>query len=89
MQKLISLFFLIGLSAFVLKVNGQTHLPPVYKIKSNIAIYANIENKYWQLLEDPSGKLTIDQVSIPDYNSKFHVNTTNQKGYNYDATMNT
>ena len=86
MQKLIALFFLIGLSTFALKVNGQNNLPPVYEIKSDTALYTNIDDKYWQLLEDPSGKLTIDQVSGSAYDAKFHINNTKQKGYNYDVT---
>ena len=72
---------------FVLFVNAlqaQTGWPPVYEIKIDTAYNLDIDDKYWQLLEDPSGKLTIDQVSSPSFTSKFHANTTRTKGYDYN-----
>lgn len=86
MRNITSLFFLVGLSIFALKVNGQNNLPPVFEIKTDTALEQTIDDKYWQILEDPSGKLTIDQVSSAAYSSKFHINTAKTKGYNYDVT---
>ena len=72
---------------FVLFVNAlqaQTGWPPVYEIKIDTAYNLDIDDKYCQLLEDPSGKLTIDQVSSPSFTSKFHANTTRTRGYDYN-----
>ncbi|MDB5123545.1 MAG: integral rane sensor signal transduction histidine kinase [Mucilaginibacter sp.] len=64
-------------------VFAQQNWPSVIEIKADTAISQNIDDKYWQLLEDPSGKLTINQVSSPAYNAKFHINATRTKGYDY------
>ena len=71
-------------STFALK--AQTNLPPAYQIKSDTAASVDISDKYWQLLEDPTGKLTINQVSSPAFGAKFHNNTTLTKGYDYHIT---
>jgi len=63
---------------------AQDNQPPVYEITADTAVYQVIPDKYWQLLEDPSGTLTINQVSSAQYSSKFHYNTTRTKGFNYD-----
>jgi two-component system NtrC family sensor kinase len=68
-------------NSFVLK--AQTNLPPAYQIKSDTSARVDIGDKYWQLLEDPSGKLTINQVSSQAFAAKFHTNTTRTKGYDY------
>src|SRR6185437_8161184 len=79
------LFFWVSVfllwNSFVLK--AQTNLPPVYEIKSDTSASVDINDKYWQLLEDPSGKLTINQVSSAAFDARFHVNATRAKGYDY------
>jgi two-component system NtrC family sensor kinase len=78
---LVILFFAIanGLKA-------QNNQPQAFEIKADTAINEDISDKYWQLLEDPTGKLDISQVSSAAYNLKFHGNTTLTKGYNYAIT---
>jgi two-component system NtrC family sensor kinase len=63
---------------------AQDNQPPVYEITADTAVHQVIPDKYWQMLEDPSGTLTIGQVSSAQYSSKFHYNTTRTKGINYD-----
>jgi len=63
---------------------AQDNLPPVYEITADTALHLVIPDKYWQSLEDPSGSLTIGQVSSAQYSSKFHYNTTRTKEINYD-----
>jgi two-component system NtrC family sensor kinase len=76
-------FLLIVLIFSAPGVFAQQNWPPVIEIKADTAVSQNIDDKYWQLLEDPSGKLTINQVSSPAYSAKFHINTTRTKGYDY------
>jgi signal transduction histidine kinase len=73
-------FALVSLS------KAQGNQPQAFQITADTATSENISDKYWQLLEDPSGKLTINQVSSPAFNLKFHGNTTLTKGYNYNIT---
>jgi len=83
MKKTILLFlFIIG--SFISK--GQSTLPPAFEIKADTAQSIDIPEKNWQLLEDPSGKLTFGQVNSPLFESKFHANTTSTKGYDYNIT---
>jgi len=63
---------------------AQDNQPPVFEITADTAVQQVIPDKYWQLLEDPSGTLTIGQVSSAQYPSKFHYNTSHTKGINYD-----
>jgi len=61
-------------------------MPPTFQISTDTASYMVVPDQYWQMLEDPTGKLTINQVSSPAFDTKFHVNTTATKGYNYAIT---
>ncbi|HVV56359.1 MAG TPA: ATP-binding protein [Mucilaginibacter sp.] len=81
MKTLYGFLILFVLSLPVVK--AQDKWPPVYEIKSDTAAQQDIDDKYWQLLEDPGGKLTINQVSSPAYNDKFHSNTTRANGCDY------
>ncbi|HEX6848941.1 MAG TPA: ATP-binding protein [Chitinophagaceae bacterium] len=50
---------------------AQESLPPVYEIKSDTAFEQVLDNVYWQVLEDRTGKLKIEQVTtIPFQNSR-------------------
>src|ERR1700753_1169576 len=62
---------------------AQNNQPPVYEIKADTSLQLTLPDNYWQLLEDPSGKLNIGQVSSASYASKFHYNTTRTNGFNY------
>jgi signal transduction histidine kinase len=86
MTKKIYLLIFLTFFVFYAKVNAQNNLPPVFEIKADTALNQVIDDKYWQLLEDPSGNLSIDQVSSPGYDDKFHINTTKTKGYDYNIT---
>ena len=54
-------------------------MPPPYEIKTDTAFDITLDNTYWQMLEDPEGKWTIDEVSRPPVADKFHANTTKTK----------
>ena len=79
-------FFIIFLLITLNNAWSQNHQPQAFEITADTAINVNVSDKYWQLLEDPTGKLTIGEVSSPGYDSKFHGNTTLTKGYNYHIT---
>jgi two-component system, NtrC family, sensor kinase len=57
-------------------VIGQQNLPPVYEIKNDTASFVQLKDIYWQMLEDPEGSWTIDEVSRQPLTGKFHINTT-------------
>jgi len=84
MKHFIGLTILTLVSCFSLK--AQSKLPPIYEIKADTSAYMEVPDKNWQILEDPTNKLTIDQVSSPAFDSKFHTNTTRTKGYDYKIT---
>jgi len=67
-------------------VKAQGKLPPAYEIKADTSAYMEVPDKNWQILEDPTGKLTIGQVSSPAFDTKFHINNTRTKGYDYHVT---
>ena len=58
---------------------GQTSWPPVYEIKTDTTV-DKISNEYWQMLEDSSGLLTLDQVMLSPFTERFHTNNTEGKG---------
>jgi len=59
---------------------AQNVLPPVYEINTDTAVNITLDDAYWQMLEDPEGKWTIDEVSRPPIADRFHANTTKVKG---------
>ena len=59
---------------------AQNNLPPAYEIKTDTAVAIRLDDTYWQMLEDPQSKWTIDEVSRPPLADKFHVNTTKTNG---------
>src|SRR3954452_6510465 len=61
-------------------VIAQNRLPPTFEITNDTANYSELGTKYWQILEDPSGKLTIDEVSKGSANDKFHIDSSQTKG---------
>src|SRR6476646_12081251 len=61
----------------------QNYLPPVYEINADTASAIRLDDAYWQMLEDPEGEWTIDEVSRPPIAVKFHANTTKIKGVDY------
>jgi len=67
------LFLLSSLLLFVLiNTNAQNNLPPVYEIKTDTAFEQNLNNTYWQSLEDKDGKWTIEQISASSLSDRFH-----------------
>jgi two-component system NtrC family sensor kinase len=81
MRKIYLLIIVFFFALNILKAQGNQ--PQAFEIKTDTATSEDISDKYWQLLEDPTGNLTIGQVSSPLFNSKFHGNTTLTKGYDY------
>ena len=53
---------------------AQNDLPPAYEIKADTTS-VTIPDSCWQMLEDPDGKWTINQVSQLPLDKKFHSNT--------------
>ena len=84
MNKLVWLIVFILHVSFNLKALNSW--PPAYEIKADTASSIEIPDKYWQILEDPSRKLTINQVSSSAFDAKFHINNLRAKGYNYQVT---
>jgi two-component system NtrC family sensor kinase len=66
---------------------AQNSLPPVYEINTDTAVAITLNDAYWQMLEDPEGKWTIDEVSQSPVADKFHANTTKINGV--DHSINT
>ncbi len=82
----ILLFFTLSAEA----VFAQQELPPVYEIKTDTAVAIRLDDAYWQMLEDPEGKWTIDEVSRSPIADKFHANTTETNGIlGVDYSINT
>lgn len=57
-QSLIGLLFLL----FVCSAVGQSPLPPPYIVSSDTALSLRLPAKNWQVMADPSGKMTLQQV---------------------------
>jgi len=66
-----NLYLLIFFTLVTLGAAAQDNFPQPYEIKADTEANTHLDNKYWQMLEDPSGKLTIRQVSCPAYDNKF------------------
>jgi two-component system, NtrC family, sensor kinase len=81
-------FFLLAVSLLSFKTTfAQLKLPPVYEIESDTAFLQDIANEYYQVLEDKSGKWTIDQVILSPLTDRFrHRNLKNTIG---DTVVNT
>src|SRR6476620_5275127 len=79
MKKFLMLLHII----FPLIIFGQKNLPPVYEINADTASAIRLDDAYWQMLEDPEGEWTIDEVSQSNIADKFHANTTKIKGVDY------
>src|SRR4051812_23362932 len=62
---------------------AQNNLPPVYEIKTDTVEYLHLKDSDWQMLEDKTGKFTINQVSQPPLTNKFHANTVPTKGFDF------
>jgi two-component system NtrC family sensor kinase len=69
---------------------AQNNLPPAYEIKTDTVVTIRLDDAYWQMLEDPEGRWTIDEVSRPPIADKFHANTTQTEGIlSVDYSINT
>ncbi len=88
MKKISFLVLLTILS--ISKTITQNNLPPVYEINTDTAVNLTLGDAYWQMLEDPEGKWTIDEVSRPPIADQFHANTTKTNGIlEVDYSINT
>src|SRR6476646_3449192 len=77
MKKLVACSLFVCLVA---KAFGQNNLPPVFEITIDTATNIVLDDAYRQMLEDPEGKWTIDQVSHSPIADKFHYNVTKLNG---------
>src|SRR5438045_590284 len=62
---------------------AQNNLPAAYEIKADTAVTVRLDDQDWQMLKDPEGKWTINEVSQSPLADKFHANTTKTKGIDY------
>ena len=69
----------------VAKAFGQNNLPPVFEITIDTATNIVLDDAYRQILEDPEGKWTIDQVSKSPIADKFHYNITKLKAHDHST----
>src|SRR4051794_3119158 len=79
MRKFFILLFFLNVAFIGI---AQNNLPPVSEIKTDTAEYFNLNDSNWQMLEDRTGKLTIDQVSQPPIANQFHTNIVSAEGVN-------
>src|SRR5580765_2767162 len=77
MKKLFAFSLFVCLVAMAF---GQNNLPRVFEITIDTATNIVLGDAYCQMLEDPEGKWTIDEVSQSPVADKFHANTTKIKG---------
>lgn len=66
---------LLLLTFLATTIFAQNNLPPVYEINTDTAVNIMLVDAYWQMLEDPDGKWTIDEVSQSPVADRFHANT--------------
>ncbi|MEO5647277.1 MAG: 7TM-DISM domain-containing protein, partial [Chitinophagaceae bacterium] len=84
--------FLIGVLIIIsfAPTMAQNNLPPAYEIITDTTGAIRLNNVYWQMLEDPKGELTINDVSQAPIADKFHPNTTKTNGIlDVDYSINT
>ena len=55
---------------------------PLYVINADTLVF-KMDDAYWQMLVDTSGKLTIDDVRKPQVAAKFHANNTKTTGLGF------
>ena len=77
----------ILLVAFSFVANAQNNLPPVYEIKLDTAFEQDLDSSYWQVLEDKTGTLKIEEVSNQPFAGKFQGSTSKIKSI--DTTIHT
>ena len=59
--KKVLFIWLLALISFVNTI-AQNNLPPVYEITTDTAVNISLDDSYWEMLEDPKGNWTIDDV---------------------------
>ena len=79
MRKLFGIFLFVCFASIAFT---QNNLPPVFEINADTAS-DRLDDPYWQMLEDPGGKWTVDEVNQSPIADKFHANTTKIKGVDY------
>ncbi len=75
---------LLSYSFFLLVGMAQNNLSPVYEIKSDTAISKSID-KAPEILEDYSGKLTVEQVRKPPFSLQFQPDTSQKLNFSVYA----
>jgi signal transduction histidine kinase len=80
LKKIVILLLLLSFSRVAI---AQINLPPVYEIKADTGEYLNLNINDWQVLEDSSGKLTVDLVRESPHSDQFH----SFKGFDYSIKV--
>ncbi|WP_276500887.1 7TM-DISM domain-containing protein [Terrimonas pollutisoli] len=75
-----SLFLCVHILFLAAEVWSQNYPLPVFEISNDTADFHEINNRFWQILEDPGGKLSIDEVSNPSFSHNFHPDSSSLKG---------
>src|SRR4030095_4427291 len=73
-------FVLILFIPLTLCVFAQNNLPPVFEIANDTADYTELDNTFWQVLEDRERKLTLEQVTTSSVDNNFHFDSSKVKG---------
>jgi len=81
MKKIFALS-LLWLLSFT-KIIAQNNLLPVYEIKTDTGLYQILDSAHWQMLEDRTGELTLEDVSKVSLADKFHADNTRTNGIDY------
>src|SRR6266542_728939 len=81
-MKKVLLIWLLAVISFANTI-AQNNLPPACEIKTDTAVNITLDDTYWQMLENRTGELTIDQVSRSPLAEKFHPNNTKKRGIDY------
>ncbi len=76
--------FLLSILFSVFNAVAQGPWPPVYELKADTSVNS-IPDTYWQMLEDKSGNLTLNDITQSAYSIKFHQNNSSKTGLGYSG----
>ncbi len=68
MKKVLTLLLLF----LVIKASSQSGFPPAYQIRTDTILNVDLPNTYWQVLEDKTGQLNLNQVQRQPADDSFH-----------------
>ncbi|HYJ63026.1 MAG TPA: 7TM-DISM domain-containing protein, partial [Parafilimonas sp.] len=84
MKTLLYKLYLVIVFVFLFFIGyAQSDLPPVYEIKTDTALFQTLDNSYYQLLEDSTNKLTIQQVMQKPVEDKFRYSKSSTNAFDF------